>query len=102
VDPHHVDADPDADPDSTYHPDADPGYQNDADPGGSGTTTLLFPRKFLSTFLFQGLRPAEENGSDGILRFWFVEIFFCFIFKSQWIIFFVKHRVYSLPFEAHA
>jgi hypothetical protein len=28
VDPHHVDADPDADPDSTYHPDADP----DADP----------------------------------------------------------------------
>ncbi len=25
VEPHHVDADPDADPDSTYHPDADPG-----------------------------------------------------------------------------
>jgi hypothetical protein len=24
VDPHHLDADPDADPDSTYHPDADP------------------------------------------------------------------------------
>ncbi len=24
VDPHHFDADPDADPDSTYHPDADP------------------------------------------------------------------------------
>ncbi len=23
VDPHHVDADPDAEPDSTYHPDAD-------------------------------------------------------------------------------
>jgi hypothetical protein len=24
VDPHHFDADPDADPDLTYHPDADP------------------------------------------------------------------------------
>ncbi len=24
MDPHHVDADPEADPDSTYHPDADP------------------------------------------------------------------------------
>ena len=24
MDPHHFDADPDADPDSTYHPDADP------------------------------------------------------------------------------
>jgi hypothetical protein len=28
VDPHHFDADPDADPDLTYHPDANP----DADP----------------------------------------------------------------------
>ncbi len=28
MDPHHVVADPDADPDWTYHPDADP----DADP----------------------------------------------------------------------
>jgi hypothetical protein len=24
LNPHHIDADPDADPDSTYHPDADP------------------------------------------------------------------------------
>ncbi len=44
MDPHHFDADPDADPDSTYHPyadldsdflidaDPDPTYHPDADP----------------------------------------------------------------------
>ncbi len=44
MDPHHFDADPDADPDSTYHPyadpdsdflidaDADPTFHPDADP----------------------------------------------------------------------
>ncbi len=34
MDPHHVDADADADPDSTYHPDADPDqiFLFDADP----------------------------------------------------------------------
>jgi hypothetical protein len=34
VDPYHLVADPEADPDSTYHPDADPDstYDPDADP----------------------------------------------------------------------
>ncbi len=34
MDPHHLDADPYADPDSTYHPDADPDsdFVFDADP----------------------------------------------------------------------
>jgi hypothetical protein len=31
VDPHHVDADPDADLDSTYHPDTDPDAVPDSD-----------------------------------------------------------------------
>jgi hypothetical protein len=31
VDPHHVDVGPDADPDSTYHPDADPDTDSDSD-----------------------------------------------------------------------
>jgi hypothetical protein len=31
VDPHHFDANPDADPDSTYHPDADPDADSDSD-----------------------------------------------------------------------
>jgi hypothetical protein len=30
VDQHHLDADPDADPDSTYHPDADPDVDPDS------------------------------------------------------------------------
>ncbi len=31
MDPHHIDADPDADPDSTYHPDVDPDADPDSD-----------------------------------------------------------------------
>jgi hypothetical protein len=44
--PHHLNADQDEDPESTYHPDADPEstYNPDADPllksCGSGSTTL--------------------------------------------------------------
>ncbi len=61
VDSHHFDVDPDADPDSTYHPIADPGYQNDADPDPDANQLLqLRDHEAISRLFYNSIYAKDD------------------------------------------